>query len=109
MVVGLNTDAFVARYKGRLPAIPYSDREWCLWACRYVDAVVPNDQADGSAKDVIEAIQPDLIAVGWDWRERDYLTQLGVTASWLEGRGTRVIYLPYTEGISSSAIRARAA
>lgn len=105
VVVGLNTDGFVERYKGRAPVIGYADREMCLWACRYVDAVVPNDQTDGSACDVIEGIAPDVIAVGWDWRERDYLRQLGVTSGWLTGRGIRIVYLPYTAGISSSAIR----
>lgn len=105
VIVGLNTDSFIERYKGKAPVITYVDREAVIAACRYVDAVIPNDQTDGSALDVIEAVDPDLIAIGWDWRDRDYLGQLGVKDL---GR-IRVVYLPYTPGQAgpSSAIKER--
>lgn len=108
VIVGLNTDSFIERYKGHKPTITYVDREAILDACRYVDAVVPNDQTDGTALDVIEAIEPDIIAVGWDWRGRNYLKQLGLTNVPI---GTRIVYLPYTPGAAgpSSAIKARIA
>jgi cytidyltransferase-like protein len=111
VIVGLNTDAFVERYTGEAPVITYPDREAVIASCRYVDAVLPNDQTAGSALDVIEAVRPDVIAVGWDWRDRDYLGQLGVSKAQLDyiGTGCRVVYLPYTPGAagSSSAIKAR--
>jgi glycerol-3-phosphate cytidylyltransferase len=109
VIVGLNTDAFVERYKGQPPLISYVDRETCLAACRWVDAVIPNDQTDGSALDVINGANPDIIAVGWDWRERDYLAQLGISEEVLVERDIRLVFLPYTPGAAgpSSQIRAR--
>jgi glycerol-3-phosphate cytidylyltransferase len=109
VVVGLNTDAFVQRYKGLAPVITYADREACIASCRFVDAVVPNEQSDGTARDVIEAVCPDIIAIGWDWRDRDYLGQLGINQDYLDAGGIRVVYLPYTPGAAgpSSAIKRR--
>jgi glycerol-3-phosphate cytidylyltransferase len=109
VVVGLNTDAFVERYKGRPPVIGYLDRAEVLKACRYVTRVVPNDQADGSIRDVLDAVRPDLIVVGDDWADRDYLAQLGLTRDDLMAYGTRIEYLSYTQGISSTAIKERMA
>jgi glycerol-3-phosphate cytidylyltransferase len=106
VVVGLNTDEFVTRYKGRPPVVAYEDRAAVLRACRYVDGVLPNDQADGSAADVIERSGADAIVVGSDWQGRDYLGQLGITDDWVRARGIGILYLPYTEGISTTRIRA---
>jgi len=109
VIVGLNTDEFVQRYKGASPVMPYPDREAVISSIRHVDVVVPNDQTDGSARDVIEAMSPDIIAVGWDWRSRDYAGQLGVDDDYLSERWIKVVYLPYTPGLAgpSSAIKQR--
>lgn len=109
VVVGLNTDDFVTRYKGRPPVVPYEGRAEVLAACRYVARVVPNDQEDGTALDVITESGADLIVVGSDWQDRDYLGQIGVPAEWLRARGVGLVFLPYTEGVSTSAIRERLA
>ena len=108
VIVGLNTDEFVERYKGAPPVIIYADREACLASSQYVDAVLPNDQRQGdSAAELIDAVKPDIIAVGWDWRDRDYLGQIGVTRNWLNSRSIRIVYLPYTPGAAgpSSSIK----
>lgn len=109
VTVGLNTDEFVARYKGAPPVIGYVDREAVIAACAYVDCVLPNDQDDGTIRDVVAACRPDIIAVGWDWRSRDYLAQIGMTAAELANGRIVVVYLPYTPGAAgpSSAIKAR--
>lgn len=106
VLVGLNTDSFVERYKGAPPVIAYADRYRVLMACRYVDGVVPNEQPDGSIRDVIGATEPDVIVVGSDWQDRDYHAQIGMTADELAARGIRVAYAPYTPDISTSAIKA---
>lgn len=106
VTVGLNTDDFVERYKHRAPVIGFADREAVLYACRYVDDVMANDQPGGSAWRLIESAAPDVIVVGDDWLDRDYLGQLGVEADDLDEREIRVMFVPYTKGISSSAIRA---
>ena len=43
VVVGLNTDDFIERYKGEAPYRNYVDRKAVLEACKYVDEVVPNE------------------------------------------------------------------
>lgn len=107
VTVGLNTDAFIEAYKGRPPVIGYAHRQAVLLACRYVDAVVPNDQTDGTAREAIEAAAPDIIVIGSDWANRDYLAQIGVSHEWLGDHGITIRYLPYTRGISTTAIRGR--
>ena len=105
VTVGLNSDAFVTRYKGRRPVIGYDDRAAVLEACRHVDAVVANDQ-NPSASAVILASQAEAIVVGNDWEGRDYSGQLGLPKHWFRDAGIRIIYVPYTEGVSSTSIRA---
>lgn len=109
VVVGLNTDRFAASYK-RPPTLTYAEREAVLAACRYVDAVVPNDQPNGSSAGLIEGVAPDLIVISWDWHPatgRDYWAQIGVSREWVAGRGIRFLWLPHTAGISTTDILAR--
>lgn len=106
VAVGLNTDAFIEAYKGRPPVINYSDRAAVLNACRYVSVVVPN-VGGADAKPILGALRPDILAVGSDWQDRDYYAQLSVTPDWLRSRGISLVYLPYTTGISTTAIRSR--
>jgi glycerol-3-phosphate cytidylyltransferase len=107
VIVGLNSDEFVTQYKGRPPVIRYADRFRVVSACRYVDRVVAGSGAD--SKPVIESVGPDIIAVGSDWETKDYNAQIGVTERWLSDQGIATVFLPYTEGISSSQIRKRVA
>jgi hypothetical protein len=50
---------------------------------------------------------PDIIAIGTDWARRDYYAQMGFDQDWLDDRGIALIYIPYTQGISSTAIKER--
>lgn len=106
VTVSLNTDEFVAQYKGRHPVITYDDRAEVLRACRYVDEVIPNI-GGADSRPAIEQVSPDVIAVGSDWAERDYHAQMGFTQDWLDERHILLIFLPYTEGVSSREIRAQ--
>ena len=74
-------------------------------ACRYVRAVLPNDQRDGTIRDVLAQLAPHVIAVGSDWADRDYLGQVGLQEGDLARWGLRLVYFPYTPGISSTQIR----
>ncbi len=106
VVVSLNTDEFIEEYKGKPPVISYSDREAVLLACRYVDKVIPNTGGTDS-KPSIEEVWPDIIAIGTDWARRDYYAQMKFDQDWLDERGIALIYIPYTQGISSTAIKER--
>lgn len=109
VVVGLNTDRFAASYK-RLPTIDYAGREEVLLACRYVDAVVPNDQPGGSAQALVEEVEPQIVAATMDYHPstgKDWFVQVGVPAKWFRDRGIAIEWVPYTTGVSSTEIRGR--
>ena len=106
VVVSLNTDEFIEEYKGKPPVISYADRRAVLIACRFVDQVIPNIGGPDS-KLAIELASPDLIVIGSDWARKDYMTQMGFNQDWLDERGIGLAYIPYTEGISSTAIKER--
>jgi glycerol-3-phosphate cytidylyltransferase len=84
----------------------YQERAEVLLACRFVHDVVPNfDGAD--SRTAIEWVEPDLIVIGSDWAVRDYYKQMGFDQAWLDERGIGLCYLPYTQGVSSTDIKAR--
>ena len=106
VIVSLNTDEFIAAYKGKPPIISYEEREAVLLSCRSVYEVIPN-YGGADSKPAIEITQPDILAIGSDWARRDYYAQMGFSQDWLDTRGISLIYIPYTAGISSTAIKAR--
>ncbi len=106
VVVGLNDDDFVARYKGKPPVIDYINRTEVLLACRYVDEVVGNTGGLDS-KPVILEVKPKYIVIGSDWARKDYYKQMDFTQDWLDEMGITLVYVPYTKYISSTVIKER--
>ena len=101
LIVGVSTDELVQKEKRKIPVIPYEERVEIVAALKYVDEVVP--QFD---KDKLRAWKNycfDKMFVGSDWqgtsqwkRYEDQLKPLGVD----------IIYLPHTDGISSTKLTA---
>jgi glycerol-3-phosphate cytidylyltransferase len=106
VVVSLNRDEFVESYKGKPPVMTYSEREAVLLGCRFVDEVIPNN-GGGDSRSSIEQAQPDLIVIGSDWARRDYYKQMGFDQDWLDSKGIGLCYIPYTQGISTTGLKAR--
>jgi glycerol-3-phosphate cytidylyltransferase len=106
VVVALNTDQFVASYKGRAPVGLYVEREAVLLACRHVDEVIRN-AFGADSKPTIEAVRPDVIAIGIDWASKDYYAQMQFSQQWLDDRGISLIYLPHPRPLSTSEIKNR--
>ena len=94
LVVGLNSDDSVRRYKGPTrPVNPEEDRAHVLAALRAVDGVVIFDQDEPRA--LIESILPHVLVKGRDWAHyvsgRDIVEAHGgkvVLADMVEGRST---------------------
>ena len=42
VVVSLNTDEFILKYKGKSPIMNYKERELSLLYCKFVDSVIAN-------------------------------------------------------------------
>lgn len=106
VTVSLNTDEFIEQYKGKPPVISFADRAEVLLASRSVSHVVPNT-GGADSRWAIEFVMPDIIAIGTDWARRDYYKQMGFDQDWLDDRGIALIYIPYTRGISSTAVKER--
>jgi len=100
LIVGVNTDESVQEYKGDYPVIPYQDRVEILKACSLVDEVVMSKMIFNV--DNLKKLNVDVIVLGSDWKNR-----------YLEGKeeaqkaGIEIIYFPYTEGISTTEIKAK--
>lgn len=106
VTVSLNTDQFILDYKGKPPVISFADRAEVLLSTRHVSQVIPNTGGPDSTI-AIESVMPDIIAIGTDWARRDYYKQMGFDQDWLDDRGIALIYIPYTQGISSTAVKER--
>lgn len=108
IVVAVNTDEFVERYKGSLPIIPLTERKLMLSSCRYVDTVIDNTDGEDS-KPTILSIKPDIIAIGDDWAKKDYYKQMNFTQDWLDENNILLVYMPYKQGISTTEIKKKIA
>jgi glycerol-3-phosphate cytidylyltransferase len=106
VIVSINTDKFVFDYKLEYPRMKYKERENALYNCKYVDKVVQNIGGSDSKPAILNE-NPDIIAVGTDWVGKNYYKQMGFTEDWLEQNGIVLLYIPYTEHISSSYIKQR--
>lgn len=107
VIVSLNKDSFVEKYKGVKPIMSYKERYDSLSHCCYVDEIIEN-KYDSDSKRLIEEINPNIIAVGTDWAGKDYYSQMGFTQDWLEEMDIVLCYLPYgNTGISTSEIKNR--
>jgi len=104
VIVSLNTDEFIDRYKGSPPIMTFNERKEVLE--HQVDVVVKNVCGEDS-KPVIDLVKPDFLIIGDDWAKKDYYKQMGFTQEWLDERGILLCYTPYTHGISTTDIKRR--
>ena len=103
LVVGLNSDASVRRLKGDArPILPAEARAELLAALECVDAVAVVEEDTPLA--LIEAIRPDVLVKGGDYRPEDVVGRAVVEAD-----GGRLVLIPPVEGYSTSGLVARLA
>lgn len=103
VVVGVNTDEFVERYKGKPPLFSYAERAKLISLFGY--RVNRNDSA---GKELIDKVNPDILVIGSDWAKKDYYSQIGVDQDYLDKQDIQMLYIPYTRYISTSEIVRRA-
>lgn len=107
VIVSLNTDEFIEKYKGKKPIVSYEDRKAILESCKYVDCVIENYGGSDSKESILSAQIVDVIAIGSDWARKDYYKQMGFDQDWLDEQGISLIYIPYTKGISSTLLKTK--
>jgi glycerol-3-phosphate cytidylyltransferase len=105
VIVSLNTDEFIYKYKGKNPVIQYEDRKAILESCKYVDLVMKNYGQEDSKESILLAQHIDVVAIGSDWARKDYYKQMNFDQDWLDSQRISLIYIPYTSGISSTQIK----
>lgn len=99
LVVGVSTDENVRKYKHKTPVIPYEQRKAIVEAIRYVDKVVPQENMD--KYDAWQRIHFDALFHGSDWKGSQMYNEIEKK---LESAGCDIVYLPHTEGVSSTML-----
>lgn len=99
LIVGVSTDSLVESYKFKRPVIPFDDRLAIVAAIRYVDAVVPQINMDKLAS--VLSVGADVVFVGDDWKGTEKWNNIERI---LRENGIALVYLPHTEGISSTIL-----
>lgn len=99
LVVGVTIDELV-KYKGTEAVIPYKDRREIVRNIKCVDAVVP--QKDMDKVTMCKKLKASFLFVGDDWYETDKWKKYEED---LKKIGCKVIYFPYTDGISSTKLK----
>lgn len=99
LIVGVSTDEVVKNYKHKTPIIPFEERIEIVRAIRYVDEAVP--QTSMNKMEAWEKLHFDAMFHGSDWKGSslydDYEKAFGEV-------GVDLVFLPHTEGISSTEL-----
>ncbi len=100
LIVGVSTDALVEHDKHKTPIIPFENRCAIVEAIKYVDKVVP--QPDKNKMAAWERYHFDKMFVGSDWQGTPQWNEFEKQFSKV---GVEIVYLPHTDGISSTLLR----
>lgn len=100
LIVGVSTDEVVEGYKHKTPIVPFAERFAIVEAIRYADRVVAQTSMDKMA--AWETLKFNALFHGDD---------LKGNLKWIEMEkqfmkiGVEVVFLPYTQGTSSTQLR----
>ena len=98
LVVGVTTDDLVS-YKNKKSVISFEERMEVVRSCRYVDAVIPQEDMDKFIQ--WQKIKFDVMFVGDDWFKSEKWEAIDKQ---FKEEGVRVVYFPYSKGTSSTLI-----
>ncbi len=99
LIVGVTVDELVS-YKGKRAMIPFEDRIEIVRSCKYVDAAVP--QCDMDKLSACKKLGASVLFVGDDWYGTEKWKEYEAAFT---KEGIRIVYFPYTKGISSTQIQ----
>lgn len=97
LIVGVHKDA---SHKGKKTFVSFDERMSILQGIKYVDEVVPSFLEDTDAYDEIKY---DYLFVGSDYKGTERFARY---EEFFKDKNVEIIYFPYTEGTSSTKIRA---
>lgn len=103
LIVGVVTDEGVRKFKKTETFIPFEERIEMVRSCRYVDEAVEIPVNFGGTRDAYRLHHFDCQFSGSDYvDDPDWLME----KEFLEKHGAEMVFFPYTEGTSSSKIKA---
>jgi len=101
LIVGVTVDSLV-EYKNQNAIIPFEERIEIVRGIKWVDLTIPQDNLDKFV--MWKKLKFDVMFIGDDWfsteRFQKYEKDLAEV-------GVKIIYLPYTQRISTSQIKKR--
>jgi phosphoenolpyruvate mutase len=103
VIVGLLTDEAIASYK-RVPLMSYEHRKEVIENIKGVVRVVPQMTLDYVPN--LESLKPDFVVHGDDWKEGVQQKTRSRVIEVLSKWGGKLVEVPYTKGISSTALHA---
>ncbi len=99
LIVGVSTDELIQEYKGMKPIIPFEQRFRIVSSLACVTKAVKQTRLTEIRQ--LEEEKIDIVTIGDDWKEK-YLEGL----EWMKAQeGKKVVYFPYTLGISTTTIK----
>lgn len=100
LIVDVTPDRLVYKQKNKYPIISEENRLAVIRAIKYVDhAEISDETRDYGA---LEKYGFNVLFISGDHQGKDYYNKLEED---MKKRGVKVIYIPYTQGISSTKIR----
>ena len=100
VTVGILTDEAIASYK-RVPFMSYEHRKEVIENIKGVARVVPQTTLDYVPN--LESLKPDFVVHGDDWKEGVQQDTRACVVETLSKWGGKLVEVPYTKGISSTA------
>lgn len=101
LIVGVSTDEVVESYKHKKPIIPFEERVAIVEAIKYVDKVVPQISMD--KRKAWEQLHYNALFHGDDWKGSALYDKYKKE---FEGTGVELVFLPHTDGTSSTTLTA---
>lgn len=100
LIVGVNADKLVEAYKHKTPVINEADRAEIVRNIKAVDEVVIAHTLD--KEEALRLYRFDAIFIGDDWKGNPRWEQTKIN---MAKHGVDLVFLPHTEGISSTELR----
>ena len=99
LIVGVSTDEVVKEYKNKTPIIPFEERIAIVSELKCVDKAVAQTSMDKMK--AWQELHFDALFHGSDWKGSDMYNKI---VEEFNAIGVDVVFLPHTEGISSTML-----
>lgn len=100
LIVGVNADELVKSYKHKTPVINQEERQAIVANIKSVDECIITTTLD--KEEVWKKLHFDAVFIGDDWKGNPRWEQTKIDLAKI---GVDVVFLPHTEGVSSTILR----